>query len=426
MMERIGHVTEQVNIKDFNPREKANVHFKKNNNIVDTLHHIGDIVFFSPTVLKQCKVNNINCQHVTTIKKTVSFPLSIQFSDSSLLTVPLSSLSCSVIPVGTATPITATVTTTTHPGVYTIHCSPVTRGHHQVNVQVNDVQLNGTSLVVPFNPYFDNITPVHTIPGFNRPWGIAVTDNGHIIVSDNYHHCVTVLDKDRKKVKSFGQGSENVKFSFPCGVAITSDNFILVADIQKIQKISMDGKSITSVGKRGREPLEFNCPHGITISPITRNIYIADHDNYRIQVLNPDLTFSHMFGTKGSAEGQFNKPVDVAFDRQGLLYVTDCLNHRIQAFTHEGQFLFQFGIEGSGPGQVAYPTGIVIDDNNLMYIADLDNHRISTFTTDGQFICTFGEQDGNTSESNALRGITLDREGYLYVCECSNNRLVGY
>ena len=242
MMERIGHVTEQVNIKDFNPREKANVHFKKNNNIVDTLHHIGDIVFFSPTVLQQCKVKNINCQHVTTIKKTVSFPLSIQFSDSSLLTVPLSSLSCSVIPVGTATPITATVTTTTHPGVYTIHCSPVTRGHHQVNVQINDVQLNGTSFVIPFNPYFDNITPVHTIPGFNRPWGIAVTDNGHIIVSDNYHHCVTVLDKDRKKVKSFGQGSENVKFSFPCGVAITSDNFILVAIFKRSRRYLWMGK----------------------------------------------------------------------------------------------------------------------------------------------------------------------------------------
>ena len=132
MMERMSHMTEQVNIEEFNPREKANLHFKKDSNIVDTLHHIGDIVFFSPTVLQKCKVKKIDHQQVTTIKKTVSFPLSIQFSDSSLLTVPLSSLSCSVVPVGTTTPTTATVTTTAHPGEYTIHCSPITNGCHQI------------------------------------------------------------------------------------------------------------------------------------------------------------------------------------------------------------------------------------------------------------------------------------------------------
>ena len=50
--------------------------------------------------------------------------------------------------------------------------------------------------------------------------------------------------------------------------------------------------------KQGSGSLEFNVPCGITISPITRHIYIADCCNNRIQVLNPDLTFSHTFGTK--------------------------------------------------------------------------------------------------------------------------------
>ena len=251
MMEHMTQVTEQVNIEEFNPREKVNLYFKKDSNIVDTLHHIGDIVFFSPTVLQQCKVKKIDSEHITTIKKTVSFPLSIQFSDSSLLTVPLSSLSCSVVPVDTATPITATVTTTTHPEVYTIHCCPVTNGHHQVNVQVNNVHVAGTSLVIPFNPYLEIITPVRTIPELNRPWGVAMTNDGYIIVSERNSHCVTIVDRDGKKVKSFGLVSENVDFSYPRGVAITPDNFILVVDEHKIQKISMDGKCIASVGKQG-------------------------------------------------------------------------------------------------------------------------------------------------------------------------------
>ena len=233
-------------------------------------------------------------------------------SDSSLLTVPLSSLSCSVVPVGTATPITATVTTTTHPGVYKIHCSPVTRGRHQVNVQVNDVQIDSTSLVIPFNPYLDNITPVHTIPELNRPWEVAVTDDGHIIVSECSGDCVTILDRDGKKVKSFGQVSENVEFFYPHGIAISPNNLIPVNDKHKIQKISMDGECIKSVGKQGNGPLEFSYPCGIAISPTTGCINIADYGNNRIQVLNS--TFSHTFDTKGSAKGQFNNPVDIAID----------------------------------------------------------------------------------------------------------------
>ena len=429
MMEHMSHVTEQVKIEEFNPREKADVHFKKDSNIVDTLHHIGDIVFFSPTLLQQCKVKKIDHQNITMNNKTVSFPLSIQFCDSSLLTVPLSSLSYSVVPVGTTTPITATVTTTTHPGVYIIHCSPLTRGHHQVNIQVNNVQVDSISVVIPFNPYLNNITPVRTISELYRPWGVAVTNDGHIIVSENGNNCVTVLDKDGKKVKSFGQksrGSINVKFTSPRAVAISPGNFILFTDDHKIHKISMDGKSIKSVGKQGSGPLEFNHPHGVTISPITGHIYIADSGNYRIQVLNPDLTFSHTFGTKGSAEGQFNNARYAAIDRRGLVYITDTENYCIQTFTSEGQFLSQFGTKGSGPGQLNLPLGIVIDDNNLMYITEWGNDRISIFTTDGQFVRSFGGQGSSVGQFNVPCGITFDREGYLYVCDLHNNRLVVY
>ena len=140
-------------------------------------------------------------QHITTIKKTVSFPLSIQFSDSSLLTVPLSSLSCSVVPVGTTIPIIATVTNTTHPEVYTIHCSPVARGRHQVNVQVNDVKVGSISLMISLNPHLDNITPVRTIPELNQPLGVAMT-----IVRNIY------------------------KFIGPFGVAVTDDRLIIVSE----------------------------------------------------------------------------------------------------------------------------------------------------------------------------------------------------
>ena len=435
MTNHMRYLTQNISIKEFYPIEKADLYLQKDRNIIHSLQNTGIVSCLSPNVLQQCKVSDIDGDHITITYSTVSFPLSIQFSDSSLLTVPLSSLSCSVVPVGTATPITATITTTTHPGVYTIHCSPVTSGCYQVNVQVNAVQIGSTSLVIPFNPNLDNITPVHTIPELNRPYGVAVTNDGHIIVSEFSGDCVKILDKNGKKIKSFGQkiiGSGNVKFDCPRGVAITSDNFILVADKHKIQKISMDGKCIASVGKQGSGLLEFKKPCGITISPITGHIYIADEINNCIQVLNPDLTFSFMFGTKGSANGQFDCPRDVAIDKQELIYVVDCCNHRIQRFTTDGQFLSKFGTYGSNPGQLICPVGIIMDINNFIYIVEstvycnLGNHRISIFTTDGQFIRYFGGQGSSVSQFDSPYGITFDREGYLYFCDCSNNRLVVY
>ena len=137
--------------------------------------------------------------------------------------------------------MTVTITTTNHPGVYSIHCNAC--GHYQVDVQVNGVQVDSTSVVIPFNPYIDNITPLRTITGLKDPWGVAVTDDGHIIVSEIHHNRVTVLDGDGRKVKSFGHQesseSQKLKFSKPRGIALTLDSFIIVADDHKIQKISM-------------------------------------------------------------------------------------------------------------------------------------------------------------------------------------------
>ena len=419
MMERMSHVTKDINVEEYNPIEKADIQLIKNNKMELS---IGNIVY--TTALQQCKVKKIDRHQITCKKERVSFPLSLELPNSSLLTVPLSLLSCSVVSTDN-TPINTTVTTTDHPGVYRMHCSPVMNGPHQVNVQVNNVQLESTSLVIPFNPHLAKHTSIYTIDGLNRPTGVAVSDDGHVIVAERDSNCITVLDREGKKVKSF-TSSRNIKFVSPYGVAITPDNFILVTDEHKIQKLTMDGKLIASVGQQGSKPLEFNYPVGITTSPTSGHIYVADSDNHHIQVLNPDLTFSFSFGSNGSAEGQFSYPQFIAIDNQGLVYVSDCCNHRIQVFTSEGKYISQFGTRGSGPGQLQRPTGLVIN-NNLLYVAEYSNHRVSIFTTDGQFVSSFGERGNKKDQFSSPCGIiTLDNEGYLYICDRSNNRLVMY
>ena len=417
MMECMSHVTKDINVEEYNPIEKADLQLIKNNKMELS---IGDISY--TTALQQCRVKKINCHQITCEMERVSFPLSLELPDSSLLTAPLSSLSCSLVSTDN-TPIKTIVTTTDHPGVYRIHCSPVMNGPHQVNVQVNSVQLESTSLVIPFNPYLAKHASIRTIDGLNGPYGVAVSDDGHVIVTENQGSCITVLDREGKKVKSFSGGRikllSSTTFSCPRGVAITPDNFILVTDNHKIQKLTMDGKLIASVGQPGSKPLEFNNPWGITTSPTTEQIYVADCDNHRIQVLNPDLVFFHSFGSYGSANGQFKYPRLIAIDDQGFVYVSDC-NHHIQVFTSGGKCLSQFGTFGRSP-----PTGLAIS-NNLLYVAEQWNHRVSIFTTDGQFVSSFGEKGNKKYQFNGPCGIALDNEGYFYVCDFWNDRLVMY
>jgi hypothetical protein len=45
------------------------------------------------------------------------------------------------------------------------------------------------------------------------------------------------------------------------------------------------------------------------------------------------------WGTKGTSDGQFNKPHSMSNDIDGNVYVTDMNNHRIQKFTPEGKFV---------------------------------------------------------------------------------------
>ena len=438
-LECMSKLTTQINVEELEPEEKADFVLSKD---IKSLHHIGDIIS-GPTALQQCKVKKIgHLEHLLEEKK-VLFSLSMEAPDSSLVSVPVSSLKCSLVPVGKGDePIDTTVTTTsTHPGVYRIHCNPSTSGTHTVKVQVYDVELEDTSLVISFNPYLDNITPVHTITELNRPWGVAISDDGHVIVTEHSGHCVTILDNEGKKVKSLGGkgGSGNAKFSEPRGVAITPDNFILVSDDHRIQKISMDGDCIASVGEKGSGPLQFNIPDGISISPITGQVYIADKHNHRIQVLNLDLTFSHSFGSEGSANGQFQYPRDIAIDSQGLVYVTDANNHRIQKFSPGGRFVAQFGNDLS---DIRCPLGITIDRaHGLVYVTEYGKEivpqslfekihtylslywsgntspieRLLVFTTDGRLIRCM------TPFINP-RGLTLDSQGSLYVC--SNDVLI--
>ncbi len=350
----------------------------------------------------------IGCESTITI--TLSLP------NGSPVPVPRSFIKCHLSPPNNTCPIQCSIKASLQLGQYNVVFTPAIRGLHHLHATINDNMIPGGPVSVPVSvPLQMRGTPVKTITGLRRPTGIAVTDDGLMIVSDRGRHCITILDREGNKIRSFGTRGEGWgQLIRPEGVAVTSKGTILVVDSgnDRIQQFTVEGDRISCTRTYGNGSLEFNNPSGIAINKTTGQVFVTDYRNNRVQVLQPDLTFSHMFGSKGSGQGQFDRPIDVTIDSQGFVYVIDQKNHRVQKFASEGQFVSSFGTMGSQPGQLHNPTGIAIDDNDLVYV-HADNY-ITVYTTNGQYIHRIEREN---SVSTYLNGITFDYNGNLYVCQ---------
>ena len=437
MMERMSEAAaHDYNVEELHPKEKADFSFVKDSKVAESLQHIGDIVTYSSTALQRCKVKKIVPNLHLSNREMSSFSMSIEAPDSSLLSVPISSLKCSLIPVDINykpnETINATFTGNPRPGAYVMHCNAkgscntittYMRGKYTVKVQVCGVQLEDASLFIPFNPYIDYLTSSCRHRSMNFPYGVAVSDGYRVAVTEFKDDSLTIMDYSEtdmsKKVRNVCVGV--IK---PRGVAITADNYVIVSNDDCIGKLRMDGSHI---------PVKaINYPgsaRGVAISPISGQIYVAIWDRHSIIVFNSDLTFAHSFGSKGSGNGKFLFPFNIAIDMDGLVYVTDCDNHRVQKFTPDGQFVAWFGGgKGAGFGQLDKPSGIAIDNagTGLVYVSEGGNSRISVFTRDGDFVRCFGGKGGSDEKFNNPLGMAFDKDGFLYICDSRNGRIVIY
>ena len=110
-------------------------------------------------------------------------------------------------------------------------------------------------------------------------------------------------------INRFGKrGSGNVEFNFPNGVALTQDGCIIVADYNndRLQVLTVEGAFVAAIGSVRSKALRFNRPPDVAVHH-NGKIFVTERENHCVQVLNPDLSYSHHFGSEGHKPGELNE-----------------------------------------------------------------------------------------------------------------------
>ncbi len=139
----------------------------------------------------------------------------------------------------------------------------------------------GNSRVVKFNKAGDFLMAwgkKGTGPGeFNLPHAVQVDAQGRVYVGDRENNRIQVFDADGTFLRQFGEMA-------PFGLYITQEQFLFVADgrANKVHKMTLAGKVLTSWGTTGEEPGNFRMAHALTVAQ-DGAVYVTEITGKRIQ-----------------------------------------------------------------------------------------------------------------------------------------------
>jgi len=422
VVKQVEEITTEFKAEVLVPQERADIRFSASiPELTKTCQQFGQ-VYSHPVSPERCYATGKGLKVATVGEQATAIVYAVD-TDGKECEQPLVNTSCELVSDAGGPTVKGAVQKK-EKNKYTVSYQPTHRGRHQLHIKVEEVPIGGSPFAVFARVPIQSVgTPVKTIGGVNRPWGVAVNQRGEIIVAEYGGHCISIFSPSGEKIRTFGnKGSALGQFN---GIAVDGDGNILVVDRDnhRIQKFTAGGKFLTAVGQSGNKHLEFSDPFGVTINHRNRKVYICDTNNHRIQILNADLTFSGSFGSYGSGDGRFKCPWDVALDCTGNMYVADTQGYCIQVFTAEGKFLRKFGKKGSGDGELNWPSSVSIDCDNKVYVTECNSNRVSMFTSEGQFLRSFGTKGKGPGQFNKPCGIAVDRDGFVYVSDTTNDRI---
>ena len=202
-----------------------------------------------------------------------------------------------------------------------------------------------------------------------RPFGIAISGDNDVFVSDGGSHCVYKFKLPKLKLvtKVGKRGSGVGEFSYPRCITVTTDGSVLVADYDNNRIVEMD--------------TDLRHTRYITHTTMTRPIDVKVNNNKLYVLSDQDSPCLHVFSLTGEKicslitrddEGntQVRECYSFCFDKKQNILMADCVAGNIKVFSQEGALLHTLG-DTQDRDKTIRPLGITLTDTNKIICTSL-------------------------------------------------------
>jgi streptogramin lyase len=254
---------------------------------------------------------------------------------------------------------------------------------------------------------------------FDSPTAITLDDSGNVFIADTGNSRIEKFSPTGQflsTIKIAGDG--HGKKAEPTGIAIDHAGNMYMADSSKhcVDKLTADGTLIAEW--KGPDP-GFYGPRRIAIGA-DNSIYVVDQGRTRIVKLNTTGRVLSAWGSKGSADGQFDDPTSVAIDpNTNKVYVADPRNKRIQVFDSNGKFLNSWRVPEWGQAQ-GFEDLAVDSERGRVYASSGNMNAIAVLDLNGTRVANLTTQYPQRLDRPS--GLAL-RNGKLYVLNMAGNNV---
>ena len=226
---------------------------------------------------------------------------------------------------------------------------------------------------------------------FRRPHSVYISPydpQKHVwIVDDNMQTIYKFTNDGKQLVQTIGtpevEGADATHFNRPTFIDWLPDGTFFVSDGYtgtRVAKFDKDGKFIMDWGIKGNPPNEtrpgyMNNVHGVAVDPVSRNVFVNDRNNHRIQVF--DENGKYLSSWRIDADPSSLHLLYIGQDRN--VWTFDRSTHKMVKYEQEGHLLYAWGTLGMFPGALWGVHGMHVDQEGNLYVAEVDSGRVQKF-----------------------------------------------